>query len=152
MLLHDAFLTRYNPALHVPRPSWPIPDARPQPWFPQVSVLVTPAVVVPQQPLFPIQNPTTPLISISTPVIQSPLQAGPPGLPTSIPAVVSQPLFPINNPAGVPSQSSPFLAASTAIISSTSLTMLSGIVDANSTSNTSTGGGYLAPNDPGAIS
>lgn len=152
MLLHDAFLTRYNPAFRVPRPTWPIPDARPQPWFPQVSVPITPAVVVPQQPLFPIQNPTTSLISTSTPLIESPLQAGPPGLPTSTPVIVSQPLFPINNPAGVPSQSSPFLASSTAIISSSSLTLLSGAVDANSTSNTSTGGGYVAPNDPGAIS
>ncbi|KAG6468643.1 hypothetical protein ZIOFF_073332 [Zingiber officinale] len=138
----------YNPAFRLPRPTWPILDVQPQPWFPQVSVPVTPAVVVPQQPLFPIPNPTTPLISTSAPLIESPLQAGPPGLPTSIPAMVSQPLFPINNPAGVPSQSSPFLATSTTIISSSSLTMLSGAVDANSTSNTSTGGGYVTPNDP----
>ncbi|XP_042446926.1 protein SUPPRESSOR OF FRI 4-like isoform X3 [Zingiber officinale] len=108
----------YNPAFRLPRPTWPILDAQPQPWFPQVSVPVTPAVVVPQQPLFPIPNPTTPLISTSAPLIESPLQ------------------------------SSPFLAASTTIISSSSLTMLSGAVDANSTSNTSIGGDYVAPNDP----
>ncbi|XP_042452745.1 protein SUPPRESSOR OF FRI 4-like [Zingiber officinale] len=136
----------YNPVFQFQRPTWPIPAVRPNPWFPpQVSVPVPPPVIAPQQPLFPIQNATTPLTSTSTPGLPTPPQAGPPGLPTSTPPLVPQPLFPINSPAGVPAHSSP-------IISSASPTLLKSIADANSVLNSVTGSGYITPNNPGGVS
>ncbi|CAL9781815.1 unnamed protein product [Musa acuminata subsp. burmannicoides] len=118
----------YNPTIPVMPPTWPLPAAQPQPWFrPPLAVSVPPPVVAPQQPLFPVQNVTAPMTSTSAPGLQSPLQAGPPGLPSSAPPAVSQPLFPIHSPAGAPAQRSPFLTTSSlAIISSSSPTMLKG--------------------------
>ena len=126
------FLIRYNPTIPVMPPTWPLPAAQPRPWFrPPLAVSVPPPVVAPQQPLFPVQNVTAPMTSTSAPGLQSPLQAGPPGLPSSAPPAVSQPLFPIHSPAGAPAQRSPFLTTSSlAIISSSSPTMLKGIADA----------------------
>lgn len=143
------YLTRYNHALPVPPPTWPVPAARPQPWFPpQLTIPVPPApVVAPQQPLFPIQNVMTPLNSTSGVGLQSPL---PPGVSSSTPPAVSQPLFPISSPAGVPAQSSPFLATSSpAVISSTSPMMLKGVADASPVSSIAASG-YVALNNSGA--
>ncbi|CAL9059241.1 unnamed protein product [Musa banksii] len=145
----------YNPAIPVMPPTWPIPAARPQPWFRSpMAVPVPPApVLAPQQPLFPVQNVTSPMTSTSAPGLQSPLQTGPPGLPSSAPPVISQPLFPISSPAGAPPQSSPFLATSSpAIVSSSSPTMFKGVADANSVLNTTLASGYVAPNVPGGTS
>ncbi|RWW05416.1 hypothetical protein GW17_00031317 [Ensete ventricosum] len=132
-------------------PTWPIPAARPQPWFRSpMAVPVPPApVLAPQQPLFPVQNVTTPMTT-SVPGLQSPLQTGPPGLPSSAPTAISQPLFPISSPAGAPAPNSSFLATSSpAIVSSSSPTMLKGVADANSVLNTAIASGYVAPNVPG---
>ncbi|RWW80442.1 hypothetical protein BHE74_00011214, partial [Ensete ventricosum] len=131
-------------------PTWPIPAARPQPWFRSpMAVPVPPApVLAPQQPLFPVQNVTTPMTT-SVPGLQSPLQTGPPGLPSSAPTAISQPLFPISSPAGAPAPNSSFLATSSpAIVSSSSPTMLKGVADANSVLNTAIASGYVAPNVP----
>ncbi|KAF9587634.1 hypothetical protein IFM89_004466 [Coptis chinensis] len=98
----------YNSALAVPPPGW-----RPQPWFPPhpaVSMPTAGPVGMAQQPLFPIQNVTHPMSSVTTPAISSSFPIAPPGLPSLTPPV-SQPLFPVGGNGSIPTQSSPFSAS-----------------------------------------
>ncbi|KAK1281107.1 hypothetical protein QJS04_geneDACA021141 [Acorus gramineus] len=111
--------------------------ARPQPWFAQRTVTVSPVPMgmAPQQPLFPIQNvrpPMTPMTAATS------FQINPPGLP-STPVAVSQPLFPIATNTNVPIQSAPFSSTSIpSSIPSTAPADFKNPVDINSSTVTST--------------
>lgn len=84
-------------ALPLQPPSWPV-RPQPQPWFPPNPVTLVPPspAGLSQQPLFPVQNVSTPLTPTAT-VLQPLFQVAPPGLPSSTPTSLPQPLFPINN-------------------------------------------------------
>ncbi|GAB2282496.1 hypothetical protein Dimus_017039 [Dionaea muscipula] len=85
---------------------WQVP--RPQPWFPGltgVSVSPAPPVVIPQQPLFPVQNVRLPLTSTVLPVPQPTFPINPAGVLSSSASVSSQPLFPVAAANSLPNQS-----------------------------------------------
>ncbi|GAB2227262.1 hypothetical protein Droror1_Dr00009077 [Drosera rotundifolia] len=93
----------YNAA--VPPMGWQVP--RPQPWypgFPGVSVPPAPPVLMPQQPLFPVQN-VPPSLTTSAPHVPQPtFPVNPPGVLSSPASAPSQPLFPVATANSMPNQ------------------------------------------------
>lgn len=87
----------YNPALSMQPPSWPV-QPHPRPWFPPnpVAMAPPPPAGLVQQPLFPVQNTSSPLTPSGT-ALQSSFRPAPPGMPSPTATSLPQPLFPINN-------------------------------------------------------
>uniref|UniRef100_M8C4X8 Zinc finger protein 207 n=1 Tax=Aegilops tauschii TaxID=37682 RepID=M8C4X8_AEGTA len=139
LLISVSLFHRYNPAMMVRPPIWPL--QQPQPWFaqqPPVSVPPMMAGQAPQQPLFPIQNMPNPMMtSAPANLLQTSYAMPTTGVPSPVAPQASQPLFPVNTTGNGAANSSFSSSISPATIA------------ANSPASVGTAGyGYVA-NNPG---
>ncbi|CAI9090673.1 OLC1v1025491C1 [Oldenlandia corymbosa var. corymbosa] len=150
----------YNPAVPMPpvNAGWPAPP-RPQPWYPQhpaVSVPPVTQVVMPPQPLFPVQGMRPPMPPAGPLGLQVTMPMVPPGLPSSTaPVPVSQPLFPVVPTNNIPGQGSPFsaptiptslpLSSPAELASNASLTAATPVNSHSYASGPNTGGPSIGP-------